>query len=49
MLVKPDDLPATLALLRGEDPPGEPVVFDVVAAEAVDAVDAADQAGTPAY
>ncbi|MDX6360804.1 MAG: segregation ATPase FtsK/SpoIIIE, family, partial [Nocardioidaceae bacterium] len=31
VLVKPDDLPATLALLRGEDPPGEPVVFDVEA------------------
>ena len=31
VLVKPDDLPATLALLRGEDPPGEPVVFDLEA------------------
>ena len=31
VLVKPDELPATLALLRGEDPPGEPVVFDLEA------------------
>jgi S-DNA-T family DNA segregation ATPase FtsK/SpoIIIE len=33
VLVKPDDLPATLALLRGEDPPGEPVVFDLQSVE----------------
>jgi DNA segregation ATPase FtsK/SpoIIIE, S-DNA-T family len=30
VLVKPDDLPATLALLRGEDPPGSQPVYDQV-------------------
>ena len=40
VLVKPDDLPATLALLRGEDPPGVVGVYDV---------DAVDEAGPPAY
>ena len=38
VLVKPDDLPATLALLRGEDPPGEPVVFDLEAVTETDSV-----------
>jgi S-DNA-T family DNA segregation ATPase FtsK/SpoIIIE len=33
VLVKPDDLPATLALLRGEDPPGEQQVYDLQAEE----------------
>ncbi|MEO9153482.1 MAG: DNA translocase FtsK [Lapillicoccus sp.] len=28
VLVKPDDLPSTLALLRGEDPPGTDVAYD---------------------
>ncbi len=46
VLVKPDDLPATLALLRGEDPPGEPAVFDLEAAAREDAV---DLAGPPPY
>jgi S-DNA-T family DNA segregation ATPase FtsK/SpoIIIE len=33
VLVKPDDLPATLALLRGEDPPGAQQVYDLQAEE----------------
>ncbi len=34
VLVKPDDLPATLALLRGEDPAGAEAVFDLQSVEA---------------
>jgi DNA segregation ATPase FtsK/SpoIIIE, S-DNA-T family len=33
VLVKPDDLAATLALLRGEDPPGADQVFDLQSEE----------------
>jgi DNA segregation ATPase FtsK/SpoIIIE, S-DNA-T family len=33
VLVKPDDLPATLALLRGEDPPGAEQVYDLQSEE----------------
>jgi S-DNA-T family DNA segregation ATPase FtsK/SpoIIIE len=39
VLVRPDDLAATLALLRGEDPPGEPVVFDLEAVTDSDRID----------
>ncbi len=31
VLVKPDDLPTTLALLRGEDPPDDEAPYDVAA------------------
>jgi S-DNA-T family DNA segregation ATPase FtsK/SpoIIIE len=44
VLVKPDDLPATLALLRGEEPAGAEAVFDLQSVEPAAAADAASSA-----
>jgi S-DNA-T family DNA segregation ATPase FtsK/SpoIIIE len=45
VLVKPDDLAGTLALLRGEDPPDDPVGGPVTNVAALDAADGAGAYG----
>ncbi len=45
VLVKPDDLPATLALLRGEEPAQAEAVFDLESVGPAPAMDGAPNAG----
>ena len=47
VLVKPDDLPTTLALMRGEEVPDADPVFDVDAAPAAEGVDLTHAAALP--